>query len=95
MKNKRLARFAKNRVEKLDAIATGISIERRHKVFVDANGLNLSAIARDAVDALIEPRETPIEAQARKVVSIFNEGKISPDREIEKLEKLIRDENEE
>lgn len=54
-KNKKIDKYRRNRVEKLEAIPTGVSIERRHKVFLDSNGLNLSAIVRDAIDALMQP----------------------------------------
>lgn len=92
MKSK-ISKYQRNRVEKLEAIATGISIERRHKVFLDSNGLNLSAIVRDALDALMEPKDSPIEAQARKLVEVFLKGKETPDRELERLAKLIEEEN--
>jgi hypothetical protein len=89
--NNRLNKYKRNRVEKLEAIPTGVSIERRHKVFLDSHGLNLSAIVRDAVDALMNQVESAIEKQARKVVEVFNAGKVSPDAEIEKLEKIIKE----
>lgn len=91
MTKNRLNKYKRNRVEKLEAIPTGVSIERRHKVFLDSNGLNLSAITRDAIDALMTQTESKVETQARKVVEVFNAGKVSPDREIEKLEKLIKE----
>lgn len=49
----KLEKYKRHRVEKLEFVPTGVSIERRHKVFIDSNGLNLSAIVRDAIDALM------------------------------------------
>jgi hypothetical protein len=45
--------YRKNRVEKLEAVTTGINIERRHKIFVEENNLNLSALVRDYIDKLM------------------------------------------
>ena len=95
MRTKNLKQYQRNRVEKLEAIATGVSIERRHKVFIDSHGLNLSAIVRDAVDSLMAPQDSPIEAQARKVADVFTQGKVSPDRELEKLVGAIQSEDSE
>lgn len=50
----KLSDYKKNRVEKLEAVTTGINIERRHKVFVESNGVNLSALVRDVIDELME-----------------------------------------
>lgn len=58
MKNRILDKYRKNRVEKLDAVPTGVSIERRHKRFIDENNLNLSAITRDAIDVIMVQTDT-------------------------------------
>lgn len=49
----KLAKYQKHRIEKLDAVQTTINIERRHKVFIEQKNLNLSQIARDAIDSLM------------------------------------------
>ena len=53
---KNLSEFQKNKSEKLDAITTGVSIERRHKDFLEKNNLNLSALVRALLDFLISPK---------------------------------------
>ena len=49
----KLTKYQKNRIEKLDAVQTSVSIERRHKVFLEQKNLNLSQIVRDALDYLM------------------------------------------
>lgn len=61
-----LKHYKKNRVEKLEAVTTGINIERRHKVFVESNGVNLSALVRDVLDELMRGEES-VNATIRKV----------------------------
>lgn len=49
----KLANYKKNRVEKLDYIITGVNIGRAHKMFIEAHNLNLSALVRDVISALM------------------------------------------
>jgi hypothetical protein len=89
---KNLKHYQKNRVEKLDAFGTGVTIERRHKVFLESNNLNLSAIVRDAIDSLMAPTETEIEVQARKIASVYAKAGNFED-EIETLIKILEAES--
>jgi hypothetical protein len=57
MRNLKLRDYTRNRVDKLDAVTTGVSIERRHKEFLEHHGVNLSALIRDVLDSLIEESE--------------------------------------
>lgn len=50
---KTLKDYQRPRSEKLDFVTTGISIERRHKAFVEEKRLNLSALVRDVLDSLM------------------------------------------
>ena len=49
-----LNKYLNNKVDQLDCVTTGISIERRHKVFLETNKINLSALVRDILSGLIE-----------------------------------------
>lgn len=53
MRKLSLKKYQKNRVDKLDSIVQSVNIERRHKVFLELNNVNLSAFVRDALDALM------------------------------------------
>ena len=50
---KKLFNYQKSKTEKLDSVQTSVSIERRHKVFVEQKNINLSKVVRDALDILI------------------------------------------
>ena len=53
MKKINLSDYKKNRVDKLDSVTTGINLERKHLEFIQANGVNLSALIRDIISSLI------------------------------------------
>lgn len=53
MSELKLSDYKKNKVLKLDGVTTGVYIERRHKVFVESNGINLSSLMRDVIDSLM------------------------------------------
>ena len=48
-----LSKYQTNKVYKLDNVTTGVNIERRHKVFIESNGINLSALLRDVINGLM------------------------------------------
>lgn len=39
--------------DKLDSITTGVSIEKRQKIFLEERELNLSALVRDMLDDIM------------------------------------------
>lgn len=43
----------RHRVEKLDAIQTTVSIEKKHKYFLESHNVNLSALVRDTLDNIM------------------------------------------
>lgn len=92
MKTKNLSKYRKNRVEKNEVHIQSVAISRAHKVFIESQNLNLSAIVRDALDFLSGEKITPLENQARKLAQVFTAGKVSPDAEIEKLIKILEGE---
>lgn len=53
MSDFKLCDYKRNRVDKLDGVTTGINVERRHKIFVETNGVNLSALVRDLLDKMM------------------------------------------
>lgn len=55
---KNLKAYQKSNTEKLDCITTGVSIERRHKVFIENERINLSQLVRDAIESIM-PKEKP------------------------------------
>jgi hypothetical protein len=62
MKKINLSDYKKNRVDKLDSVTTGINLERKQLEFIQANNVNLSALVRDIIEALITE---DIEKQSR------------------------------
>ena len=50
----KIKNYQKPNPEKLDAVGTGISIEKKHKEFIEKNSINLSALVRDVLDKLIQ-----------------------------------------
>lgn len=91
MKTNSFKKYQKQKADKLDVIGTGITIERKQKVFVDSNNLNLSLLVRDALDSMMDPVESPLEKQVKAVIKAFVKGS-NTDQEIEKLQKLIESE---
>lgn len=57
MTNLKLKNYTKTKMLKLNAVTTGINIEKRHKIFLELNGVNLSALIRDVIDNLIKENE--------------------------------------
>lgn len=51
-----LEKYQKQNSEKLDAVATGVSIEKKHKTFLEKYNINLSALIRDVLDALMKEK---------------------------------------
>lgn len=64
MKND-LSKYQRNRVDKLDSVVQSVNIERRHKVFLEVNSVNLSAFVRDALDSLIEANKSTRKGKAK------------------------------
>lgn len=54
-----ISKYQRHKIEKLDAKQTTISIEKRHKIFIDSHGVNLSALVRDTLDNIIEQFNKP------------------------------------
>lgn len=57
MNNIKLKNYTKIKMLKINAVTTGINIEKRHKIFLELNGVNLSALVRDVIDNLIKETE--------------------------------------
>lgn len=52
MEKTRLEKYTKNKKTKREV--TSVNLEPRHKVFLEKNNLNLSALIRDFLDSLIK-----------------------------------------
>ena len=48
-----LKKYTKNQVKLLDTVIKSVNIERKHKVFLDENKINLSHLVRDLLDRLM------------------------------------------
>lgn len=49
-----LSDYRKDRDEKLDAVTTSLTLERRHKDFLESQNLNLSKLVRDFLDEIMK-----------------------------------------
>lgn len=52
-----LKEYQKPNIEKLDAVGTGVSLEKKHKEFIKENNINLSALVRDVLNKLMEQQK--------------------------------------
>lgn len=53
----KLKDYKKNRVQKIDCVTTGVSVSRAQKIFIESQGINLSALLRDVIDSLMAENE--------------------------------------
>lgn len=58
-----MTKYQKHRIDKMDGVQTSVNIERRHKVFLEKNNINLSQVARDAVDDLMAQEDKSAKKQ--------------------------------
>lgn len=61
-----LEKYQKSNTEKLDATTSGVSIEKKHKLFLKKFKINLSALVRDVIDNLMREKEESEEKNHEK-----------------------------
>lgn len=69
-----IKKYQRQNNEKLDAVTTAISIEKKHKSFLEKYNVNLSALIRDVLNKIMSEPIEAIEQSDKEIEEIKNEN---------------------